>query len=281
MSDFQARHTYTYTHLASINIVAVLALHFKVFFKKRTSRIKWLRLSTNLTFFDGTFFQIHISSVTHSRERQIMRVRAVLLHKMWRVLMSLTIHMLIMPSNRSKLTHEILYASKDKAKFVVGTESFLFIHTCGEAIRFCIGRLGIVKLLVENGADVTAKDSNGRTPLDVAMKHGNQAVIDYLKKHQKHWSTQSISCSRMPIKPTLYIQFYASDDRGDLSPTIAKQKSTKMSIEFAQSPGAEFWTHIPLAICINKKNWTKTNLIPLSVYFFPMLSLIYLASYQH
>lgn len=53
-----------------------------------------------------------------------------------------------------------------------------------------IERLKIVKFLVENGADVCAKDQDGRTPLQL-LKNGRdessvQAIIDYLESVEKH-----------------------------------------------------------------------------------------------
>lgn len=47
----------------------------------------------------------------------------------------------------------------------------------------------IVEILVENGADVTAKDSDGKTPLDLARSQNSNSyknVIDYLEQHEKH-----------------------------------------------------------------------------------------------
>ncbi|RYG24331.1 ankyrin repeat domain-containing protein [bacterium] len=39
----------------------------------------------------------------------------------------------------------------------------------------------LLKLLVENGADVSARDNAGATPLDVATERGDQKAVDFLK----------------------------------------------------------------------------------------------------
>lgn len=51
-----------------------------------------------------------------------------------------------------------------------------------------VARLGIVKLLVENGAEITSTDSDGKTPLDLAKSQGSDSykpVIEYLEQHER------------------------------------------------------------------------------------------------
>ena len=43
--------------------------------------------------------------------------------------------------------------------------------------------LEVVRLLVEGGADVNAKDKKGMTPLDWATREGNEAVREFLLNH--------------------------------------------------------------------------------------------------
>lgn len=43
------------------------------------------------------------------------------------------------------------------------------------------GELEIVKLLLEKGADVNAKDNRGYTALSQASKYGDKQVVDFLK----------------------------------------------------------------------------------------------------
>lgn len=42
-----------------------------------------------------------------------------------------------------------------------------------------LGKLEFVKFLVENGADVNAKDNNNRTPLQIAFQSGNLNQMFY------------------------------------------------------------------------------------------------------
>ena len=41
----------------------------------------------------------------------------------------------------------------------------------------------IAELLIEKGGDVKAKDMNGKTPLDEAIKRKHTEAIDLLRKH--------------------------------------------------------------------------------------------------
>ena len=43
--------------------------------------------------------------------------------------------------------------------------------------------LGVAKLLLENGADVNARDENGNTPLKIAINSGKEDMIEFLLAH--------------------------------------------------------------------------------------------------
>ena len=45
------------------------------------------------------------------------------------------------------------------------------------------GHEAIVKLLLEKGADIKAKDNNGQTPLSWAAEKGHEAVVKLLESH--------------------------------------------------------------------------------------------------
>jgi ankyrin repeat protein len=45
------------------------------------------------------------------------------------------------------------------------------------------GRMASTELLIENGANVNAKDHNGDTPLAIAVKIGHKEVVKFLRKH--------------------------------------------------------------------------------------------------
>ena len=45
------------------------------------------------------------------------------------------------------------------------------------------GHMEIAELLIEKGADVKAKDMNGKTPLDEAIKRKHTEIADFLRKH--------------------------------------------------------------------------------------------------
>jgi len=46
--------------------------------------------------------------------------------------------------------------------------------------RAALGEVDFVKVLVEKGMDVNAKDKDGKTPLDWATENGNVDVVEYL-----------------------------------------------------------------------------------------------------
>ena len=54
----------------------------------------------------------------------------------------------------------------------------------GSVIHYAamMGDLNRVKLLVERGADVNAKDEEGKTPLDFAQENGHQEIVKWLKE---------------------------------------------------------------------------------------------------
>ena len=42
-----------------------------------------------------------------------------------------------------------------------------------------------LSLLIEAGAEIEVRDTGGVTPMEIARKHGNAEVIEYLKSHQR------------------------------------------------------------------------------------------------
>ena len=46
----------------------------------------------------------------------------------------------------------------------------------------CLGRKGIVEILLKNGADLTLKDELGRNSLDLAELYEQWEIYDYLKE---------------------------------------------------------------------------------------------------
>ncbi|NIM78592.1 MAG: hypothetical protein GTO20_07355 [Candidatus Aminicenantes bacterium] len=48
----------------------------------------------------------------------------------------------------------------------------------------------IVKFLLEKGADINAKDIDGKTPLDIAKKKGLKEIISLLEEKAKEKATK-------------------------------------------------------------------------------------------
>ena len=59
-------------------------------------------------------------------------------------------------------------------------EGVTILHTAAR-----LGKLGVVKFLVEKGAMIDAKDNNDCTPIFFAYKYDQKAVIDYLTATKK------------------------------------------------------------------------------------------------
>ena len=45
------------------------------------------------------------------------------------------------------------------------------------------GHKNVAELLLDNGADVNAKDKHGNTPLHKATLRGNKDIVELLRKH--------------------------------------------------------------------------------------------------
>lgn len=43
----------------------------------------------------------------------------------------------------------------------------------------------MVKFLIENGADIKATDNSGKTPREIALKHGYQSVARILRQTEE------------------------------------------------------------------------------------------------
>lgn len=52
-------------------------------------------------------------------------------------------------------------------------------------LNWCSGYLEVVKYLVENGADIRAKNNGGQTALDVSVANGMIRNIKYIRKPKK------------------------------------------------------------------------------------------------
>ena len=44
------------------------------------------------------------------------------------------------------------------------------------------GHIEIVKLLLDHGADINAKDKDGKTALDLARENNKEKIVEYLKQ---------------------------------------------------------------------------------------------------
>jgi ankyrin repeat protein len=72
----------------------------------------------------------------------------------------------------------LMHGSKlDEASDVNGETALHFAARCARA--------AVVKLLLDNGADVTLRDHNGRTALHSAVAAGSSSVLAVLKMHRK------------------------------------------------------------------------------------------------
>ncbi|EAX98693.1 ankyrin repeat protein, putative [Trichomonas vaginalis G3] len=60
-----------------------------------------------------------------------------------------------------------------------------------------LNRYEMVQLLVENSADVNAKDNTGLCPLHYTVKSNNSAIFDYLISH-----SANIGCPKVCLAQT-------------------------------------------------------------------------------
>lgn len=74
-------------------------------------------------------------------------------------------------------TTRVLLAAKADPNVTDSVEGAAPLHKAVEA-----GRLELVQVLVEAGADLTQKDNNGRTPLELAQAAHKTALVEYLSR---------------------------------------------------------------------------------------------------
>ncbi|RDD34417.1 Ankyrin repeat domain protein [Wolbachia endosymbiont of Cylisticus convexus] len=56
--------------------------------------------------------------------------------------------------------------------------------------------LGITKLLVDKNANISAKNANGKTPLDLAKKYGNTEIVKFLREKQSEYNYALLAAGR-------------------------------------------------------------------------------------
>ncbi|XP_047481790.1 ankyrin repeat domain-containing protein 12-like isoform X3 [Penaeus chinensis] len=89
------------------------------------------------------------------------------------------------------------------------------------------GKLDVVKWLVQNGADNTIKDKDGRLPVDRAKKKKHREVVDYLKRAKSRGKSSSVFGT---MRKSFRKQKQTKEDRRSSEPNLSRKSASQPNL---------------------------------------------------
>ncbi|XP_037804170.1 trichohyalin-like isoform X2 [Penaeus monodon] len=89
------------------------------------------------------------------------------------------------------------------------------------------GKLDVVKWLVQNGADSTIKDKDGRLPVDRAKKKKHRDVADYLKRAKPRGKSSSVFGT---MRKSFRKQKHTKEDRRSSEPNLSRKSASQPNL---------------------------------------------------
>ena len=83
------------------------------------------------------------------------------------------------------------------SRFSLAQDGFSAMHCAAQA-----GRLKVLKVLKELGADLNQKELSGRTAFELAALHGHHKLVG--SQHAELWNVQKLGVNEFPPRPDLH-----------------------------------------------------------------------------